>query len=326
MVVLTLIFLSIAGFTIISGINDGGNLVATFLASGTIRPGWVLPLLLSSIGLGPVVFGTAVSHTIAVEVVNFAQAGPLVLLVALLAAVVTLLTTWWMKIPTSTTIALGGGMVGATLVSGRIHLIHWAGVAKLIAGLVGSVVLGFVVALVLTRLLWMGLKRLSMQQVQPLTRIQYLTAFWQGLAYGANDQEKAIGLMAVFWMLIDHHADYRVPWLAVAVPLVFWAAGLVVGGFRIARTVGNHVVRIEPMTALSTQWAAAVTVSLAALGGFPVSTTQTTDGALFGTGTALQPLAVRWVMVRKMVGVWVLTMPAAMVLGGLMMMGASALK
>ncbi|RIV19231.1 anion permease [Alicyclobacillaceae bacterium I2511] len=319
MTIEVLIFVLIAGFTMISGINDGGNLIATFLASGTLAPVFVLPLLLLSIGLGPLVFGTAVSHTIAVEVVDFQRAGPQVLMVSLFAALVTLGITWWLKMPTSTTIALGGSMVGATLASGQIQLIHWMGVEKLILGLLGSVGLGFVAAFLLTKVLWAGLKRLSMKEIGHLKYGQYMTAFWQGLAYGANDQEKVIGLMTLFWMMVTHHSHYQVPWMAIALPLLFWTLGLIFGGFRIARTVGQHVVRIGPMNALSTQLAAALTVSLAALGGFPVSTTQTTDGALFGTGTALRPLSVHWVVVRKMVGVWVLTMPVATIVGGLAM-------
>ena len=326
MTIEVLVFILIASFAIISGINDGGNLVATFLASGTIAPVWVLPLLLLSIGLGPIVFGTAVSHTIAVEVVDFGQAGPQVLLVSLSAALITLGTTWWLKMPTSTTIALGGGMVGATLASGHIHLIHWMGVVKLILGLLGSVGLGFAAAFILTKVLWTILKWLSMNEIDFLKQGQYLTAFWQGLAYGANDQEKVIGLMTIFWMLVYHHSHYRVPWMAVVLPLLFWSLGLILGGFRIARTVGQHVVRIGPMNALSTQLAAALTVSVAALSGFPVSTTQTTDGSLFGTGTALRPLSVHWIVVRRMVGVWVMTMPVAMVLGGLMMECTRLLK
>lgn len=320
------IFTLIAGFTVISGINDGGNLIATFLASRTIRPVLVLPLILVSIGLGPLVFGTAVSHTIAVEVVDFRQAGSGVLMGALAAALVTLMITWKMKMPTSTTVALGGGMVGAALVSGHAADIHVVGVIKLIVGLLGSVGLGFIAAWLITRGVWWVLRRLSVEQISRIEKGQYVTAFWQGLAYGANDQEKAIGLMTIFFMTIHHQTQYRVPDMAIFLPLLFWALGLLFGGIRIARTVGNHVIRINPMNAVSTQWAAAITVSAAAIAGFPVSTTQTTDGALFGTGTALRPGAVRWVVVRKILGVWALTLPVAIVLGGFMMLGLALVR
>ncbi|MCY0909233.1 inorganic phosphate transporter [Sulfobacillus sp. hq2] len=310
------IFTLIVAFTIISGINDGGNLMATFLASRTLRPFTVVPLILISIGLGPMVFGTAVSHTIAVEIINFQVAGYGVLTGALLAALFTLLVTWKMKMPTSTTVALGGGMIGAALVSGHARDIHLLGIVKLLIGLLGSVGLGFLAAWLLTRAIWWILSRLSADRIHQLEKGQYLTAFWQGLAYGANDQEKAIGLMALFFMILHHQTRYHVPIAAIFLPLVFWALGMIFGGIRIARTVGNHVIRVNPMNAVSTQCAAAITVSLAAIAGFPVSTTQTTDGSLFGTGTALRPGSVRWIVVRKILGVWALTLPAAIVLGG----------
>ncbi len=320
------IFAGIAGFAVISGFNDGGNLIATFLASGTLTGRVVVPLLLGGIGLGPVIFGTAVSHTIALEVVNFQAAGRQVMLVALLAALGTLLLTWRLRIPTSTTIALGGGMVGAAILSGKSQLIHWSGVAKLGIGLVGSVVIGFFAAWILTTLLWALLAKMPVHDIKRLSLGQYLTVFWQGLAYGANDQEKAIGLMTILFMLLDHSTVYHVTWVAIVLPLGFWAIGLVVGGWRIARTVGSHIFRLRPMNALSTQAAAAITVSFAAWFGFPVSTTQTTDGCLFGMGASLDPLHVRWPMVRKIVVVWLLTMPIAMIIGGTGMAVVSALR
>ncbi len=316
------IFALIAAFATISGINDGGNLMSTFLASRTLRPVIFIPLLILSVGLGPVVFGTAVSRTISVQIVNFSAAGHTVLMVSLLAALFTLSLTWWLKIPTSTTIALGGGMVGASVISGRSDLIHWMGVAKLLVGLVASVCIGFIVACVVTKLLWFVLKRLSMKQVSWLQRAQYVTALWQGLAYGANDQEKVVGLLTVLWMLVQHQTRYHVPFVAIVLALLFWTTGLLFGSLRIARTVGQHIVRIDPTNALATQLSAALTVSSAALSGLPVSTTQTTDGSLFGAATILRPLNIRWNTISKMAGVWAVTMPLAVVFGVIVMESA----
>ncbi len=321
-----MMFVGVAGFAIISGFNDGGNLIATFLASGTLSGRSVVPLLLGGIALGPIIFGTAVSHTIALEVVNFQVAGPQVLLMALLATLATLLLTWLLKIPTSITIALGGGMIGATILSGHGRLVHWLGVGKVVMGLVGSVVIGFLVAWILTKVLWAVLAKLSVKNIQRLGLAQFVTVFWQGVAYGANDQEKAIGLMTIFLMLKGHTLVYHVTWPAMVLPLVFWAVGLVFGGWRIAHTVGGNIFRLRPMNALSTQTSAAITVSLAAWFGFPVSTTQTTNGALFGMGAALDPLHVRWPMVRKMLAVWLLTMPIAIIIGGTGMAILSAMR
>lgn len=320
------LFMFIALLAIISGFNGGGNLMATFVASGTMSRTMAVLLLFVSLGIGPWVFGTAVSRTIAIEVVNFHRAGHVVFAVAVLAAVMTVTLTWWLRIPTSTTIALGGGMVGAAILSGHSALIHWDGVVKLLGGLFGSLVVGFVVAYGLTVLFWAVLSRLSRGTVNRLAGAQYVTAFWQGLAYGANDQEKIIGLMALFFMLFYHQTHYVVLWPAILLPLLFWGLGVVVGGWRIAKTVGGKIYHLRPMNALSTQAAAALTVSMAALWGFPVSTTETTDGALFGMGSALNPYKVRWPVVRKILVVWVLTMPTALAIGSVSMIFTTLLR
>ncbi len=309
------IFLLIGLFSLLSGFNDGGNLMATFLRGGVLAPWVIFPILVGSIALGPLLFGTAVSRTIAVAIVNFDLTGPWVLAVAIGSAVLTLFITWRFRIPTSTTMALAGGMLGASIASGDARFIHWSGIVTVLVGLVASVILGFITAFVVTRALWTILAKASSSSYRRMKRLQYVSAMWQGMAYGANDQEKAIGLTALATMLWIKGFHYHVSWIAVSIPLVFWALGFWGGGVRIAKTVGGHIIRLDPMNALSTQMAAAVTVSMAAFWGIPVSTTQTTDGALFGTGTALNPLKVQWLVARNMLLVWSVTVPLSMVVG-----------
>jgi PiT family inorganic phosphate transporter len=306
----------IASFAAVSGINDGGNLAGTFLPARAVSPRVLLPLLIISVGLGPLLFGTAVSHTIAVEIVNLSAASPALADAALAGALGTLLVTWWLKVPSSTTIALAGGMVGAALLTGHGPLVHWGGVAKVALGLVGSVAVGFLVAWGASRGVWRAARRVSAPGAR--RRVGYAEAavlLVQGLAYGANDQEKAIGLLALDLSRL-HGVPYHVSAVAVALPLVFWTLGLLGGGWRIARTVGGHIFRIRPLHALSVQTAAAATVVAAAVLGLPVSTTQTTDGALFGVGASLAPRRVQWQTGRRLVLVWATTLPLAMVLGG----------
>lgn len=314
----------IAAFTGISGVNDGGNLIGTYLSSTSIRPRVTVGLLLASILAGPIIFGTRVSHTIAVEIVNFQAAGHSVLALSLLAAVLTLGVTWRMSIPTSTTMALAGGMVGTALAAGHMDWIRWAGVLKVSIGLVGSVLVGFGMAFALASLLWMLMRRYPRLGFSG-GRAQAATIVLQGLAYGANDQEKAIGFTAVFLMWSARHTAYHVSWLAILLPWVFWLAGFFGGGLRIARTVSGHVVRLNDVGSMSTQLSAAITVGAASLMGFPVSTTQTTDGSLFGTGAALKPYHVRWHTVGKFAKVWALTLPLAVAMGMATMGGARLL-
>lgn len=311
----------LSAFAMVSGFNDGGNLVATFRSSRII-PSWrIAPLLLAAIALGPLIFGTAVSRTMALEVVNFTRAGSLLLGVSVVAGVLTIVVTWRMRLPTSTTIALAGGIVGALAASGHAALIEWSGVVKIAVGLVGSVAAGFALAWLLTGVM----KRVTAaggtsRLVRVIDKFQYLTIIWQGLAYGANDQEKVIGLMAVVMMLLRHQTVYRVSWYDVLFPLLSWAAGLALGGSRISKTVGTEITHLRPESAVSTQLAAGITVSLAAILGFPVSTTQATDGCIFGSGTVINRHRVHWRVVRKIVRVWIVTMPIALVMGAVLML------
>ena len=312
------IFLLIVGFTGISGVNDGGNLIGTYLNSSSVRPAATVVLLAGSVLVGPLIFGTRVSHTIAVEIVNFNVAGHVVLAVALLGALMTLAVTWYLSIPTSATLALAGAMVGAVLVDGHLAWVQWGGIVKVAVGLVGSVAVGFGAAYLVSRLLWMAMSRYPKLGFSG-GRAQWVTIALQGIAYGGNDQEKAIGLMAVLLMLVQHHTRYQVTWPAIVLPWLAWMAGLFAGGLRIAKTVSGHIFRLRDAAAVSTQLGAALTVGAAALTGLPVSSTQTTDGSLFGTGTALNPYGVRWQTAGKFLRVWVLTLPLAVAMGGVAM-------
>ncbi len=300
-------------FAGISGINDGGNLVGTFLASRQVPARWSIILLILCIGLGPLMFGTAVSHTIAVEVVNFEQAGMGLLGISLFSALLILGISWLMKVPSSTTIALCGGMIGAAFADGKYGLIHWMGVAKIVLGMLGSIVVGFLISYLVAKVFWFLLKRMSGSMHKKVANFQYITVCLQGLAYGANDQEKAVGLLALFVMMRVHSINYHVSLWEILLALLFWIMGLVVGGLRIANTVSHHIFRMRSLHTVSLQASAAFTVIVAALLGLPVSTTQTTDGSLFGLGVASGPRKIRWSMVRKVIMVWGLTFPAALV-------------
>ena len=302
--------LLITVFALLSGINDGGNLVGTYLSGSSVRPRLILCGLFLSMVVGPFLFGTRVSHTIAVEIVNFEHVSSWVLMMALFSAIATLSMTWLMKIPTSVTLALTGGMVGSAIATGDARWISWHGIVKVLVGLMGSVSMGFCVAFLFTTLVWRLLRRRP-GFGRSAAKLQYVTVVVQGLAYGANDQEKVIGLAALWMMMVTHGHTYVVRWPAVVAPWVVWVAGLFIGGLHIAKTVNGHVFRLRGPEAVTTQGAAAVTVSIAALLGFPVSTTQTTDGSLFGTGTALNPYRVRWRTVASFLKVWVWTLPVS---------------
>ncbi len=304
-------------FGYLSGYNDGGNLIATLLGSRTL-PRWVLfPLLTVSVSVGPVIFGTRVAATIGNQIVNLQRIGPGVVAAALIAAAVTILAAWWSRVPTSTSVALVGGLVGGALVHGGPAAVHWPGVVKALLSLALSLIFGFSVGFVVYRIVRWALRRVTPRVGHVVVRGQYLTAALQGVGYGANDAEKTMGLLAALALLSGVSHRFEVTWPMIALTVLTFVAGMGVGGWRVARRIGMHVFRIRPTHAVAVQLAAAMTVMTAASLGGPVSTTQTTDAALLGVGSAHRPSMLHWAVVRSLLVAWGVTMPLSLTVGAL---------
>ena len=316
--------LLVALYAVFSGMNDGGNLLGTFLLTRSIAPRFLVPILILSVIAGPFLLGTAVSHTIAVQILNFPRVGLDVLGASILAALLTLLTSWALRVPSSTTVALAGGMVGVAWATGPRHAIHWLGVDKVAVGVGGSLVVGFIVCFVAAKILWRVLHDASVTTGRRLGYLQPLTVIAQGLAYGANGFEKSLGLAALFDVMAIHPAPFGVTAPVIGIVGLLWVVGLVLGGIRIARTIGGHIFRVRPLHSVTVQASSALVVVAAALMGVPVSNTQALDGALFGLGSALAPRRVQWRTASRIFGAWVAVVPLSLAAGFLVMMAAHA--
>ena len=291
----------VLAFNLLAGFNDGGNLLATLLPS-RVRPILLWLWLAVVVALGPIVLGTQVADTIVRRIVTPATLGP-VLAPATLAALLVVLVSWWQRVPTSMSLALIGAMVGAGTTAGS-HVI-WAGATRALVGFILTVVLGGLLGLVIARYGRQLLRRLKRGAVLSLLLI--MTALLEGLAYGGNDLEKAIGLLSFSGFSL--HA-------AVLFAVLSFAVGSAVGSWRIARTVSSQILRLRPPEALYTQAATGIAVVAAAAAGIPVSTSQTVDASLLGVGSAENPRHVGWRVARRMVSAWVFTPVAAFAIGG----------
>ncbi|UOF90677.1 inorganic phosphate transporter [Fodinisporobacter ferrooxydans] len=306
--------LFILGFNFLSGFNDGGNLLAILANTRTIRPLVAILIIIASLCLGPLLFGTAVAKTIGTQIVNLPRAGILIVNIALLATLLTLGIAWYVKIPTSTTFALVGGLIGSSIIAAGTSSILWGGFIKVFASLFLSVSCGSIVGYGLYFFLIQLLRRFSYKTGIRILTIQYISAFLMTLGYSINDAEKSIGLLAIVWMLAKQEQHFHVfPWMILLSSAAF-AAGLFSGGFRIAKTVGFHVFHSRPAHAVATQIATALVVFAASFFGGPVSTTQTVDSALVGVGYRAAKERIRFQVVRKMAIVWILTMPISFVI------------
>ena len=298
-------------FGLISGFNDGGNLMGSFTSGRVITPRVATLLMLPALA-GPLILGTAVANTVGASVIDLRGQGSLGFALITLTPVAVVLLSWRLGIPTSMTLALVGSMLGWVLLSGERSTVNWSGVARVLLGMPISVLGGGLLALFVY---WMIRRLLGTQPhagVLRLARLQLLTASVQAFAYGANDMEKAVGLLAVGLAFSGFNQTLTIGGLAPIIgAFVLFYVGALVGGWRIASRIGYGVLKVRPMQALSQQLASGSVVATLALAGAPVSMTQTIDGGLVGVGAAQRASSIRWGIVREMLGSWVLTLPVA---------------
>ncbi len=292
-----------------AGMNDGGNLVAPSVGARSMTFPWALAVAAVAMVAGPLVFGTHVAATIARSLVTFPRATTETGLTgALSGTIASVVLATWRRVPTSMSVALVGGLVGSALALGSV--VHFLAVARVLLGLVLALVVGFILGDLSFRL-WKRLgERLDRDRGERLMRLQVGALFLQGLAYGSNDAEKALGLLV--WILaVSPAAADRVPLPILLLSSAVWIVGTLIGGVRLAASVGYRVFRMRSLHAIAVQSSASITVIAAALGGNPVSTTQTIDSSLLGVGAADRPRAVRWLVVRDMLQALVVAGPLA---------------
>jgi PiT family inorganic phosphate transporter len=301
-------------FGLVSGFNDGGNLMGSFTSGRVISPRAATLLLLVSLA-GPLVLGTAVAQTVGSNVIDLRAQGSLGYVLITLSPLCVVLVSLWFGIPTSMTLALVGAMLGWALIDAGHSVIHWFGVARVLIGMPISVLGGGLLAL----LVYSAIRRLfgtrPHASMLRLARLQFLTAAVQAFAYGANDMEKTVGLLAVGMSFSNQgHAVAFASAAPIIGAFVCFYVGAITGGSRVAGRVGLGVLKVRPTQALSQQLASGSVVASLAIAGAPVSMTQTIDGGLVGVGAALRASSVRWGIVREMLGSWLLTLPMALIL------------
>ena len=313
-------------YGLVSGFNDGGNLIASFTSGRVIKPRWGLALLTLS-GVGAAVMGGPVARTVGMNVIDLPAQGPLGFFLIVAVSLVVVGLSWRLGVPTSMTLALAGAMIGWA-VAGGAGGIRWSGTLRILAGIPVSIVAGGALAFAFQRASLRVLGRLRYKTVLSLARGQHLTAALQSFAYGANDLGKTVGLIAVAAALPGRPSSF-VGLVPVLGAFTGFMVGTLVGGWSVARRMGFGIVRLRPMHAMSAQFGAGVVVlALAALGA-PVSTTQTVDGGLVGVGVGIRASAVRWGLVREMLASWLVTLPLALLLSAVLraaLLAAGALR
>jgi inorganic phosphate transporter, PiT family len=300
------------GFDFTNGFHDTANAVATSVSTRALSPR--LAVLIASIAnLAGAFVTTAVAKTVGKGIIDTGLATEKTVLAALLGAIAWNLLTWWLGLPSSSSHALIGGLIGAALVQSGSQGVEWHGVVHNVAlpALV-SPLLGFAGAFAILLAIYWAFVRITPGIANRGFRLgQLASGTWVAFTHGANDAQKTMGVIALALFeagKIDHF--YIPTWVIVSAGLAI-AAGTYAGGWRIMRTVGQRIFSLEPASGFAAQLSGGTVIYIATHFGYPVSTTHVVSGSVMGAGATKRLSAVRWGVAGNIVFAWVLTIPAA---------------
>ncbi|MDF1498905.1 MAG: inorganic phosphate transporter [Anaerolineales bacterium] len=297
-------------FDFLNGFHDSSNIVATVISSRALHPRVALLLAALAEFVGPFIFGVAVATTIGNELLMESALNINVIIAALVSAVVWNLLTWYAGIPSSSSHALLGGLLGAAILStGGFEIVKLPGLLKIVLALLLSPIAGLAVGFIVMRLtLWL-VRNASPRIDVVFKKAQVLTLIGLALSHGTNDAQKTMGVIALGLFLSGRTAQFFIPLWVIAVSAGAIAVGTAFGGWRLIRTLGGKIFRIRPIHGFTSQIAGAGVILGASLLGGPVSTTQVMSSSIMGVGAAQRVNMVRWNVLRDMVTAWLLTIP-----------------
>ena len=316
-IVITIIILSLS-FDFLNGIHDSSNIVATMIASRAFHPRTALGITAVAEFLGPFIFGVAVAETIGNEIVQAQTINLTVLLAALISAILWNLLTWWLGIPSSSSHALIGGIIGAVVVGAGWDAIRMEGVGKVLVTLFTSPFIGLFFGFLVTRLVFFLCRNSTPRINGFFKRSQIFTAVALALSHGTNDAQKTMGVITLALLTGGVIDEFRVPVWVIALCAGMIALGTSLGGWSLIRTLGGKFFKIKPVDGFSSQFASAFVIIGASLVGGPVSTTQVVSATIMGVGAAERMNKVRWNVAGDIGAAWLLTIPStALVAAGI---------
>jgi PiT family inorganic phosphate transporter len=311
-VLLVVVVIVALGFDFTNGFHDTANFVATWVSTRALTPR-VAVVIAAAANLAGAFVTTAVAKTVAEGIIDTGLATQTTILAALFGAIAWNLLTWRLGLPSSSTHALIGGLVGAALVQSGSAGVQWHGVVhKVVIPGLASPVIGFAGAFAIMLAIYWIFSWITPGIANRGFRLgQLASGTWVAFTHGANDAQKTMGVIALALYESGHISEFTIPdWVKVSAGLTI-AAGTYAGGWRIIRTLGQRVFRMNPEAGFAAQAAAGTTIYLATRLGYPLSTTHVVSGAVMGSGATKRLSAVRWGVAGNIVVAWVLTLPAA---------------
>jgi PiT family inorganic phosphate transporter len=304
-------------FDFLNGLHDAANSIATIVSTRVLAPRYAVAWAAFFNFIAFLVFGLHVAATIGTGIVASGIINDQVVFAALMGAIIWNIVTWLAGIPSSSSHALIGGLVGAGITKGGLSAVVWSGLGKTVAAIVLSPAMGFFLALMLVLFVsWAFLKVTPFKADSIFRKVQFISASAYSLGHGGNDAQKTMGIIAALLFAHGLSGDhFNVPFWVVLACQTAMALGTLFGGWRIVRTMGSRITHLTPVQGVCAETAGAMTLFLATYMGIPVSTTHTITGAIVGVGAARRVSAVRWNVAKDIVVAWLVTMPAAALLG-----------
>ncbi|SCB33623.1 inorganic phosphate transporter [Rhizobium multihospitium] len=300
-------------FDFLNGLHDAANSIATIVSTRVLRPQYAVLWAAFFNFIAFLFFGLHVAETLGTGIIDPNIVTPQVIFAALMGAIIWNIVTWILGIPSSSSHALVGGLVGAGLAKIGMDAIVWSGLLKTAGAIVMSPLLGFVLALFLVLCVtWIFVRQTPFAVDSTFRVLQFVSASLYSLGHGGNDAQKTMGIIAVLLYSQGHTgAEFHVPLWVVLSCQSAMALGTLFGGWRIVHTMGSKITRLNPMQGFCAETGGALTLFAATWLGIPVSTTHTITGAIVGVGAARRVSAVRWGLAGNIVIAWVITLPAA---------------
>ena len=314
-------------FDFLNGLHDAANSIARVVSTRVLSPSIAVVWAAFFNFIAFLFFGLHVAQTIGTGLIAPEVVDARVIFGALMGAITWNLFTWWGAIPSSSSHALIGGLVGAGTAKSGLSAVVWPGIIKTVGAIVWSPLLGFALALLLwLAVAWLLVRSTPFAVDKKFRVLQLGSAALYSIGHGANDAQKTMGIIA--GLLYAENllgSDFYVPFWVVLSCQAAMALGTLIGGWRIVRTMGSRITRLRPVQGFCAETAGALTLYLATSLGVPVSTTHTITGAIVGVGAARRVSAVRWGIAGSIIVAWVITLPAAALIGAAFYALAAAL-
>lgn len=320
MILLIIVIFLALTFDFINGFHDTANSIATVVSTRILSPraAILMAMVLNFVGA---LANQKVAGTVAKGIIDSHLIDQYVIIAALLGAIIWNIVTWYLGIPSSSSHALFGGMIGASIVhTSGFSVVNWGGVLdKIVIPLFTSPIIGLLLGFLFMKFLYRILRPFTPATVNKwFSKLQILSAAFMAYSHGNNDAQKSMGIITLALVAANLNGGHsEVQWWVILACALAMAIGTSIGGWKIIKTMGVNMIRLAPINGFAAETASALVIHFASAIGSPVSTTHIISTSIMGVGAAKRVSSVRWALARNIVWAWIITIPAAAAMGAL---------